>query len=135
VATPFYFSMRYFAKLVSLEGFPEAYGLNLLVFDMRKKIVEQFAIGSGEQSGTFTDFRYREDEHRLTFVVCGQIEEFPIYEISEKVFEVMRRPDNWANLQKGLGMKSEKTVAWLKQRGIYGDESCVQNRRRPPRVR
>jgi hypothetical protein len=112
--------MRYFAKLVRLEGFPEAYGLNLLAFDLRRKIVEQFTIGGGEQSGTFTDFRYREKENRLTFVVTGKIEEFPIYEISDNVFEVMRRPDNWANLQKGLSAKSPKTVEWLKKRGIYG---------------
>jgi hypothetical protein len=112
--------VRYFAKLVGLEGFPEGYGLNILAFDGRKKIVQQFAIGSGEQSATFTDFRYKEDEHRLTFVVGGKIEEFPIYEISDKVFEVMRRPDNWANLQKGLSAKSKKTVEWLAKRGIYG---------------
>lgn len=112
--------MRYFAKLVSLEGLPKAYGLNILAFDLRKKTVEQFTIGSGEQSGSFTDFRYREKENRLTFVVGGKIEEFPIYEISEKVFEVMRRPDNWAALRKGLGAKSKKTIEWLNKRGIYG---------------
>ena len=112
--------MRYFAKLVKLEGFPEAYGLNMLVFDARKKTVEQFAIGSGEQSATFTDFRYRENEKRLTFVVGGKIEEFPIYEISEQVFTVMRRPDNWEALQKGLSARSQKTVDWLAKRGIYG---------------
>jgi hypothetical protein len=124
--------VRYFAKLVGLEGFPEAYGLNMLVFDLRKKIVEQFAIGSGEQSASFTDFRYSESERRLTFVIGGKIEEFPIYEISEQTFTVMRRPDNWAALQKGLGAKSEKTVEWLKKRGIYGDERRSPHRRRAP---
>jgi hypothetical protein len=49
-----------FCKNGVLAGFPEAYGLNILMFDMRKKTVEQFAIGSGEQSATFTDFRYKE---------------------------------------------------------------------------
>jgi len=122
--------MRYFAKLVLLEGLPEAYGLNMLAFDLRKKTVEQFAIGSGEQSATFTDFRYSENERRLTFVIGGKIEEFPIYEISEQTFTVMRRPDNWANLQKGLNAKSEKTVEWLKKRGIYGDERRSPHRRR-----
>lgn len=130
MATPFFFLMRYFAKLVLLEGFPEAYGLNLLAFDGRKKTVEQFAIGSGEQSATYTDFRYNETERRLTFIVGGKIEEFPIYEISDKVFDVMRRPDNWANLQKGLSAKSPKTVEWLNKRGIYGDERRSPHRRR-----
>jgi hypothetical protein len=118
--------------LVLLTGFPESYGLNILAFDMRKKTVEQFAIGSGDQSATFTDFRYDEDEHRLTFVIGGKIEEFPIYEISDKVFEVMRRPDNWAALQKGLSAKSPKTVEWLNKRGIYGDERRRKTRRSSP---
>lgn len=108
---------RIFAKIV---GLPEGYGLNLLKFDFRAKRVEQIPLGHGGQEAAFTDFRYSEHDHRLTFVVGGKIEEFPIYEISEQTFETMRRPDNWANLEHGLKIKSPKTVEWLKKRGIYG---------------
>ena len=84
-------------------------------------MVNQITInGPGDQEAKFTDFRYVEDTNRLTFVVGGKIEEFPIYEFSDETFAVMQREDNWKNLAHGLKIKSAKTVEWLKKRGIYG---------------
>lgn len=98
----------------------DGYGLNILTFDFQTNRVEQVPLGRGGQEATFTDFRYTDYLNKLTFVVGGKIEEFPIYEISKQTFETMRRQDNWAALEKGLKVKSAKTVEWLKKRGIYG---------------
>lgn len=108
---------RIFAKLIKVR---DAWGLNILVFDLTEKTVEQIVTPQGGQTGQFTDLRYEEDRSRLTFVVNGKIEEMPIHEISEKTFETMRRSDNWKNLCHGLNIKSQKTLDWLTGRGIYG---------------
>jgi hypothetical protein len=112
---------RYFAKIVKVTGYGGGYGLNILKFNLREMTIEQITLnGPGGQEGKFTDFKYEEARERLTFVVEGKIVEFPIYEFSEETFNTMRRADNWKNLAHGLKIKSEKTLEWLKKRGIYG---------------
>jgi hypothetical protein len=118
LAAPFYFIVkRVFAKLVE---FNDGWGLNILVFDMDTKTVEQITTGGGGQDAQFTDVQYDEGLKKLMFVVNGEIAgvESPIYPITEETLETMLRTDNWKRLCHGLNIRSPKTRAWCAKRGI-----------------
>jgi hypothetical protein len=118
LATPFYFIVkRVFAKLVQIN---DGWGMNILVFDMATKTLEQITTGAGGQDAQFTDMKYDEGSKKLMFVIGGKIEgiESQIYPITEETLEIMLRTDNWERLCHGLSIRSKKTWDWCVRRGI-----------------
>lgn len=116
LATPFYFTVkRVFAKLVEWDN---GWGISILVFDDATSTVEQITTGGG-QDARFTDMRYSQQEHRLTFVIHEKIVEMPIYPITTETFDLIMRTDNWKRLCHGLSIRSKKTWDWCNKRGIY----------------
>lgn len=108
---------RYFVRLVK-DG--EGYGLSLFLFDFKAGTVQQINTDGSHQDGVFTDFRYKEYERTLLFVVQGEIVEQRIDEISEQLLLNLLREGNWERLCYGLQIKSQKTVQWLVNAGISG---------------
>lgn len=119
LATPFYFKVK--RAFASIRSWENKLWLNMIVFDMDTKSVEQINTAMHNQEATFTDIRYDAAKHHLMFVVGGKLEvlESEIYEISEETLAVILREDNWARLTKGLNARSDKTIQWCHKRGIY----------------
>lgn len=117
---------RCFAKVAA---FKDEWAFNLIIFDFEASTVDQHCIPANVQTAAFTDFVYDDNLYRLTFVVKGKIEEFPIYEISEALADNLLKPHNWNALAKGLKKQSPITAKWLTDRGIYGTNEPSRPRR------
>jgi hypothetical protein len=95
------------------------WGINVLIFHEEHKTVEQHSYPNGGQAGDYTDLRFNRRTGKLDFVVNGQIEMCnDMRQISEKTANVLTRPDNWERLCHGLSIKSERTLEWLRQKGV-----------------
>ena len=95
------------------------WGLNLLMFHAEQKIVDQHSHPNGGQSGNYTDLLFDRATGKLDFVIDGQIESCDgMREIGEDAANVLIRPDNWERLCHGLSIKSERTLEWLKKKGV-----------------
>jgi hypothetical protein len=94
--------------------------MSLFLFDFKVKSVQQINTDGSHQDGAFTDFKYKEADRLLLFVVHGEIVEQRTDEISEALLENLLREHNWQSLCHGLQIKSQKTVQWLVNAGIGG---------------
>ena len=108
--------VRCFVKLVVYHG---EWGINLLMFHEEQKSVEQHCYPSGCQAADYTDLRYDRRSRTLDFVIGGEIETCDdMRPISEQTANVLIRPDNWERLCHGLSIKSERTLEWLRKKGV-----------------
>lgn len=105
---------RFFCELVNIPSLRQ-WGMNLIHFEDGQVI--QSCIGKCGQEAVIQDFDYNDGV--LTFVVeGGHSVEMEINEIDPSVGRNLLKPHNWEALGKGLGMQSEKTMNYLRKRGI-----------------
>lgn len=105
---------RFFIELVIHKG---EYTVNLFEFDGYN--VTQRTTLRGEQSAVCSSINYDKATRKLTFFARGAQNQFAdMTEVSEDLGLKIIEDKNWTNLSYGLSIKSERTLSWLKSKGV-----------------
>ena len=89
--------------------------VNLLMFD--GATIHQFNTWSGDQESPCDEVVYDNANERLFFVPSGGTSQvFQAVEVVNSFGQFLVEPDKWKKLQHGMSIKSEKTLAWLRER-------------------